>query len=139
MISIGRYLIVKTFYIIIDIAFISFSLFIVSWVRQGTLPFEVTLHNLFFSPSNPFHIVFLLWVAIIIFVNNTYDLYQTKREIFETVEIWKVAKSVCLSALIMIVVIFAIKLTGFPRSILLFGTAVIFLFLSMWNNTDSDL
>jgi len=132
MIRFGRHLIVITLYITIDILFISFSLFVASWIRQGTLPFEVTPHNLFFSPSNPFHIAFLLWVAIIIFVNNSYGLYQTKREIFETVEVWKVAKSVCLSALIMIVAIFAIKLTGFPRSILLLAATIMFLFLSLW-------
>jgi len=132
MIRFGRHLIVITIYITIDILFISFSLLMASWIRQGTLPFEVTPHNLFFSPSNPFHIAFLLWVVVIIFVNNAYGLYQTKREIFETVEIWKVAKSVCLSALIMIVAIFAIKLTGFPRSILLLGATIMFLFLSLW-------
>jgi len=132
MIRVGRHLLVITIYITIDILFISFSLLMASWIRQETLPFEVTPHNLFFSPSNPFHIAFLLWVVVIIFVNNAYGLYQTKREIFETVEIWKVAKSVCLSALIMIVAIFAIKLTGFPRSILLLGATIMFLFLSLW-------
>ena len=132
MIRVGRQLLVTVLYITIDIGFISFSLLMASWIRQGTLPFEVTPHNLFFSPSNPFHIAFLLWMVVIIFVNNAYGLYQTKREIFETVEIWKVAKSVCLSALIMIVAIFAIKLTGFPRSILLLGATIMFLFLSLW-------
>jgi len=132
MMRIGRYLIVKTLYFIIDIAFISFSLFVVCWVRQETLPFEVTPYNLFFSPLNPFRFSFILWILVIIFVNNAYDLYQTKREIFETVEVWKVAKSVCLSALIVIVTIYAVKLIGFPRSILLMGTTIIFLFLSLW-------
>jgi len=132
MIRIGRYLLVKTLYIFIDIVCISISLLIVCWLRHETLPFDVTPQNLFFSPSNPFRYIFLCWIVVILFVNNAYGLYQTKREIFETVEVWKVLKSLILSSLIMIVALFATKLPGFPRSILILGTVLTFLLLSLW-------
>jgi len=132
MIRIGRYLIVKSLYILIDVAAIALSLVIVCWIRQTTLPFDVTPKSIFFSAANPFRFIFLFWVVITLFVNNSYGLYQTKREIFETVEVWKVLKSVVLSSLIMIVAIFVIKISGFPRSIIFLGTAMTFLFLSFW-------
>jgi len=132
MIRIGRYLFVKTAYILIDVSLIALSLFIVSWLRQGTVPFAVTPQNLFFDPSNPFRFIFLFWIVVAVFVNNAYGLYQTKREIFESVEVWKVLKSTALSSLIMIIALFMIKLPDFPRSILFFGTTLIFLLLSFW-------
>jgi len=132
MIKIGRYLIVKSIYILIDVALISSSLFLVSLIRQETLPFAVTPHYLFIESSNPFRFIFLFWIVVTVFVNNSYDLYQTKREIFETVEVWKVLKSVVLSSLIMIVAIYAIKLPNFPRSILFLGTTLTFSLLSIW-------
>jgi len=132
MIRIGRYVFVKTLYILIDIFFLSLSLFLVCWLRQETISFPATPYNLFFDPINPFRHAFLFWIAVIIFVNNSNDLYQTKREIFETVEIWKVIKSVLFSSLIMIVVIYAVKLPNFPRSILFLGTLLTCLFLSSW-------
>lgn len=132
MIRIGRSIIIKTFYILIDIVLLCLSLSVASWIRQGTLPFDVTFHNIFFDPINPFRILFLLWIVVIIFVNNAHGLYQTKREIFETVEIWEVVKSVFLSSLLMIVVMFVIKLSHFPRSVLFLATTFAFLSLSVW-------
>ena len=132
MIRIGRYLIVKALYILIDVVFITFSLFIACWTRYETLSFAVTPQNLFFNPSNPFRFIFLFWIVVILFVNNAHELYETKREIIETVEVWKVVKSVFLSSLIMIVAMFVIKLQHFPRSILFLGTSLAFLFLSFW-------
>ncbi|MCK5177978.1 MAG: sugar transferase, partial [Candidatus Omnitrophica bacterium] len=69
---------------------------------------------------------------MIIFVNNAHSLYQTKREIFETVEVWEVVKSVFLSSLMMIVAMFVIKLSNFPRSILFLATTFAFFSLSVW-------
>ena len=132
MIRIGRYLIVKAIYICIDILLLSFSLFIACWIRQWTVSFEVTPYSLFFSTANPFRFLFLFWILVIIFVNNAHGLYQTKREIFETVEVWEVLKSVFLSSLMMIVVMFVIKLSSFPRSILFLATTLAFVSLSSW-------
>ncbi|MBN1870271.1 MAG: sugar transferase [Candidatus Omnitrophica bacterium] len=132
MLRIGRYFIIKTLYIIIDILAISSSLFVVCLIRQETLPFPVTLHNLFLSPSNLFRFVFLFWILTTIFLNNTHGLYETKREIVETVEVWQVLRSVIISSLIMIITIFFVKLSHFPRSILFMGAALMFLFLALW-------
>ncbi|MCK5013155.1 MAG: sugar transferase [Candidatus Omnitrophica bacterium] len=132
MIRIGRYLIVKAIYIFFDILLLSVSLFIACWIRQSTLPFPVSHQNLFFDPVNPFRFLFLFWISVIIFTNNTHGLYQTKREIFETVEIWGVVKSVFLSSLMMIVAMFVLKFSNFPRSILFLATTFAFLSLSIW-------
>ena len=132
MIRIGRYLIVKSVYILIDISLLSFSLFIACWIRQSTLPFPVSPHNLFFGSVNPFRFLFLFWISVIIFTNNAHGLYQTKREIFETVEVWEVVKSVFLSSLMMIVAMFVVKLSNFPRSILFLATTFAFVSLSVW-------
>ncbi|MCK4881434.1 MAG: hypothetical protein KAS92_00245, partial [Candidatus Omnitrophica bacterium] len=132
MIRIGRYLIVKSFYILIDIILLALSLFVACWIREGTLSFDVTPHNIFLDPINPFRFLFLFWILVIIFVNNAHGLYQTKREIFETVEVWEVVKSVFLSSLMMIVAMFVIKLSNFPRSILFLATTFAFFSLSVW-------
>jgi len=132
MLRVGRYFIVKSFYILIDIVLLCISLFIVCWIRQETLAFPVAPQNLFFSPINPFRFLFLFWVLVIVLVNNAHGLYQTKREILETVEIWEVLKSVFLSSLMMIVVMFVIKVSHFPRSILFLATTLAFLSLSVW-------
>ncbi|OGX35495.1 MAG: hypothetical protein A3C36_06055 [Omnitrophica WOR_2 bacterium RIFCSPHIGHO2_02_FULL_52_10] len=132
MIRIGRYFIIKAIYIFIDICLLSMSLLIVCWLRQETLPFTVTPHSLFLSPANPFRFIFLSWVLVTVLLNKAYDLYQTKREIFETVEVWKVLKSVTLASLIMIVAMFTVKIADFPRSILILVTVLSFFCLSFW-------
>ncbi|HQP10379.1 MAG TPA: sugar transferase [Candidatus Omnitrophota bacterium] len=132
MLRISRYLIIKSFYIAIDIILLGCALFIACWVRQKTLSFPVTPENLFFSPSNSFRFLFLFWISVIVFANNAHGLYQTKREILETIEVWEVLKAVFFSSLMMIVVMFVIKVSYFPRSILLLATILAFVFLSVW-------
>ena len=132
MMRIGRYFFIKSIYIFIDVCLLALSLLLVCWLRQETLPFTVTLQSLFLSPANPFRFIFLSWVLVTVLSNKAYDLYQTKREIFETVEIWKVLKSVILASLIMIVAMFTVKITDFPRSILILVTVLAFFCLSTW-------
>lgn len=132
MIRIGRYLIIKSFYIIIDIVLLILSLFAACWIREGTLSFDVTLHSIFFDPLNPFRFLFLFWMSVIILANNAHGLYQTKREIIEPVEVWEVLKSVFLASLMIIVVMFVVKISSFPRSILFLATTMAFVSLSLW-------
>lgn len=132
MLRVGRYLVIKSLYIFIDVVLLCLSLLVVCWIRQETLSFPVTLQNLFLAPVNPFRFLFLFWIVVILFTNNAHGLYQTKREIFETVEVWEVFKSVLISSLMMIVVMFVIKVSNFPRSILLLATGLAFLSLSVW-------
>lgn len=132
MIRLGRYFLVKTVYIIIDIVLLALSLYCICWLRENTLPFAITPRSIFFDPSNPFRFVFLFWILVTILVNNAYGLYQTKREIFETVEVWEVIKSVILASLIMIVAMFMVKISDFPRSILFLHIGLSIISLSLW-------
>ena len=132
MIRIGRYIFIKASYISFDVVLLCLSLFVAAWIRQGTLSFDITLRNIFFDPVNPFRFLFLFWILVIVFVNNAHGLYQTKREILETVEVWEVAKSVFFSSLMMIIAMFVIKLSDFPRSVLFLATAFAFMSLSVW-------
>ena len=132
MIRIGRYIFIKASYIFFDVVLLCLSLFVAAWIRQGTLSFDITLRNIFFDPVNPFRFLFLFWILVIVFVNNAHGLYQTKREIFETVEVWEVAKSVFFSSLMMIIAMFVIKLSDFPRSVLFLATTFAFMSLSVW-------
>ena len=132
MIRFRKYSIIKFSYILIDIAFISLSLLLACWMRESTLPFSATFYNLFFSPLNPYRFIFLFWVLVTLFVNNSYGLYQTKRELFESVEIWQVTKSVFLSSLVTIVAIYLAKNESFPRSVLILGDVFVIFSFSLW-------
>lgn len=132
MIRMDRYKLIKSIYIFIDIYFFWLAIFIASWLRQSTLTFEVHIFNLFFDPINPYRFLFLFWALVIIFLNNAYGLYQTRREIFETVEIWQVIKAVLLSSLLVIVAIYVAKIQDFPRLILFFVVILTSVFFSLW-------
>jgi exopolysaccharide biosynthesis polyprenyl glycosylphosphotransferase len=101
-------------------------------IRSSTLPFEITVHNVFFDVDNSFRPVFLLFILGTIFLNNAHGLYQTKREIVETIEVWQVIKSVFFASLITIVAIYITKIEDFPRTI--FSLIVIFttMSFSLW-------
>ena len=57
---------------------------------------------------------FLDWPSS--FLNNINGLYQTRRELLESLEVWQVVKSVTLSVVITIVGIYILKVEGFPAS-----------------------
>ena len=129
----GRYFLIKAAYICIDFLCIGFSIYVACQFRAAVaLPFEVTPQNIFFNPVNPFRSLFLFWIITTIYLNHSHGLYQTKRELFESIEIWEVIKSAVLSTLIIIVVIYMIKVPDFPRSILLLVTVFIIVSCSLW-------
>ena len=132
MIRRGRILIIKSIYILIDILCLASSIWAACLLRQSTLPFEVTPHTVFFGPTNAFRFVFLSWILAAVLLNKTYGLYQTKREIFETIEVLEVIKAVIIATLITIVGIYILKVEDFPRSILSLGTALMGMSLSLW-------
>lgn len=132
MIRRGRILIIKSIYILIDILCLALSIWAACWLRQSTLPFEVTPHTVFFGSANAFRFVFLSWILTAVLLNKTYGLYQTKREIFETIEVLEVIKAVIIATLITIVGIYILKVEDFPRSILFLGTALMGMSLSLW-------
>lgn len=123
---------IKFIYVSIDFFFICAAILLACFIRESTLPFEVTFYNLFFNPENPYRYLLLFWVAINLIFNNSNDLYETKREILETVEIWQVIKSVFYSSLITIVAIYMVKIPDFPRSIVIMIVILTILFFSLW-------
>lgn len=131
MTLINRHTIIKFFYILIDLFFIYISIYLACLIRESTIPFEAHLNSLL-TPENPFRLIFLFWLVITIFFNNNNDLYQTRRELIESLEIWSVIKSVSLSSLIVVVGIYLLKIHGFPRSLLLTITILLIAFLSFW-------
>lgn len=132
MIRIGRQLIIKFIYICIDVACMVSAIYAAVWVREFTIPFSVSLQTLFFDPVNPFRYVFLCWISALIFLNNSEGLYETKREIFESIEIWRVIKTVIISSLMIIVAIYMLKIENFPRTVLFLVSIFTAVSFSLW-------
>jgi exopolysaccharide biosynthesis polyprenyl glycosylphosphotransferase len=132
LLRINRYFFVKTVYIVIDIAFMMLAVYLACHIRRGLFEFPVTFDNIFLNPENPFRTLLFFWVPVTIFSNNANGLYETKREKLESVEVYQVCKSVIFSAFVSIVMIYAFKIEGFPRTILGISTALVIVFFSVW-------
>ncbi|VAX35393.1 Lipid carrier : UDP-N-acetylgalactosaminyltransferase [hydrothermal vent metagenome] len=132
MIRVTRLFFTRLFYICIDILFFIGAAILACVLRPTTLPFEITPYNLFFNINNSFQFIFLFWGLIVILLNYSHGLYDTKREIFESTEIWQVIRSVFMSSLIVIVGIYLVKIEGFPRTVLVLCAALIVAFFSVW-------
>ncbi len=124
-------LIIHITYILIDIVCICVAIYFVLLLRQQTVPFTVSWSG-FFSSANPFKNIFLIWVPIILFFNQTHGLYKTRREMLESLEIWKIVKSVFVSTLVIIVLTYLLKVQDFPRSITILGTICVAMLFSIW-------
>ncbi|MCK5579842.1 MAG: sugar transferase [Candidatus Omnitrophica bacterium] len=127
-----RIIFIRIAYLFLDIVCVSLSVLLACVIRRGTLPFEPTFQNLFLGQTHPFQFVFVFWVFAVVFFNHIHGLYHTRREILEGVEIWQVTKSVLLSGIVTIVVIYILKIEGFPRSILILTGVFINILLSVW-------
>jgi exopolysaccharide biosynthesis polyprenyl glycosylphosphotransferase len=123
---------IRFIYVLLDIFLTCLAIYLACVMRRRTLPFPITVHNLFFDYGNPFQFVFHCWILSIVFFNNLNGLYQTRREILESIEIWQVLKSVFYAAVVTMVAIYLLKVEGFPRSILILSGLFIYLFLSIW-------
>ncbi len=126
-----RYLI-RTIYIAIDIVIVALAFYCSCRFLPHKLSFDITFTNLFFSSVNPFRSVFYLWGLTLIIQSYTIGLYETRREITEIVEAWHVFKANALSALIVIVAIYVVKIEGFPRTIFATSFMSLFVLLSLW-------
>lgn len=124
--------VIRIFYVIVDLVFAVSAVYIACIIRAGTLPFDVTLYNVFLNPGNPFRNIFLFWIVITILLNHSQGLYETRREIFEASEILNVIKSVVMSAFIVIFIFYALKIVGFPRTILFLTTLIAIVMFSIW-------
>ncbi len=125
-------LLIPLAYIAIDVVCISLAFYLTYGLRPGILPFPSTLEGFFLSPANPFRVIFLLWTLMIIFFNQANGLYQTRRELLESMEIGTIIRSVCTASLIVIVLAYILKVPEFPRSIFFISVAVISALLSAW-------
>jgi len=127
-----KYFYVKLFYICVDILLIYFSIFFACWLRENSLSFSPSFHDLLFARDNPFRLVFLLWIVstILIFYGNR--LYQTRREVLEWTEILLVFKSVFISSMVMILLFYVLKVAGFPRAIFALSALFMTILLSIW-------
>lgn len=127
-----RTFVIKLAYIIIDIFFIWLSIALAGWFRQYTLPFPFSLNNIFLNYQHPYHLAFVAWLFIVPFFNLVHGLYETRREQFESEEVWEVTRSVASSAVVVIVLVYILKIEGFPRSILISTGLSINVFLVIW-------
>lgn len=119
-------------YILIDILVIYLSIFIACLIRSNTLYFPLVFVRFLIDPTNAFRFIFLFWIFVMIVINSSQGLYKTRREMLEGVEIWAVIKSVCLSATVVIVALYILKIEGLPRSIFIIATMSMMILLSTW-------
>ncbi len=117
---------------VIDVLFMALAVFLACKFRASTLPFSITFENIFFDPENSVRSLLLMWIPITIFINQSNALYETKREKLESIEVFQVFRAVVVSSLSMIVLIYLVKIEGFPRSILLISAVLIAIFFSVW-------
>jgi len=115
----------------IDVVYIVLAFYLVLLFRPQTVPFSVSIQS-FFSAANPFKLLFMVWTLLILFFHYTHGLYQTRREQLESLEIWEVVKSICISTLVIIVLAFLLRVQDFPRSVMILNAVVITVFCSIW-------
>src|SRR3989338_2343811 len=124
--------IIRLTYVLIDLICIYWAIYLVCYFRPQTLPFDISHQNLFFSYRNPSRFILVFWAVTTVMFLNARALYQTKREVLEGFEIWQIIKSVIYSALTVVVVLYGMRQQEFPRSVLIIGSGLIVVFLSIW-------
>ena len=127
----NRIVLIKLLYICIDIVCVLLAVYLTCLLRRETLPFEVTLSG-FFNPKSSIHFIFILWLGTIVFFNSLHGLYQTRRELVESIEIWKVVRCVFDSVVVAVLAIYFFKIQSFPRMVLFLSALLIVVFLSFW-------
>jgi len=128
----SRQSVIKFIYALIDVVCISFSIYAACYLRQDILNFPLSFSRFLLDAQNPFQIIFHVWILTTIFFANTNNLYQTRREILEGVEIWHVIKSIFQSSLVTVVAIFLLKIPDFPRTVFLLSALLMMVSLSLW-------
>ncbi len=123
---------IRLSYILIDISIIYVIFFVSCLIRNPHVPFDVKFSTFLLDQGNPFRLMFIYWTVSLIFLNQVYGLYQTRREQLESFEIWAVTKSVFFSSLIAIVCAYVLKIQGFPRSVFMLNVFLLNVFLSLW-------
>jgi exopolysaccharide biosynthesis polyprenyl glycosylphosphotransferase len=124
-------IIIICIYAAIDVACIISAFYLVLYFRPQTIPFKVSFQSIF-SSADPFKLLFMIWTLLILFFHYTHNLYQTRREQLESLEIWEVVKSITISTLVIIVLAFLLRIQDFPRSVMILNAVVITGFCSIW-------
>jgi len=123
---------VKFVYVFIDVLCLGTSIYFAAYLRRYSVQFDITIHNLFFNYHNPFQSAYLVWIFAALLLNNINGLYQTRRELLETAEIWTVIKSVIYSCIFTAVYLYVLKIEKFPRSIFILTGIFITISFSVW-------
>ena len=131
MMDFWRNFFIKTVYIIIDLCCLLAAVGLACVIRQETIPFPPIFSEIF-ATTNPFRIVFFVFILTALFLNRSYHLYETRREIGESMEVWNIVRSVIVASLLAMVTIFTFKIQHFPRTILFLVVAFSGLFFSVW-------
>ena len=130
MFSRALFLVVRITYICIDAAGIFLAIFLACWLRQTSFP--LNLRALLLDTTNPFYIVFLSWLVVVLFYNGLSRLYETRREIVERHELAQLVKSVFMAAVTVLAFVYGMKVEDFPRSVFILMVFFTTVFLSLW-------
>ncbi len=133
-----QFILIITLYALIDVFCIFLSFYIVLLLRPQTVPFAVSLQN-FFSSGNPFLLLFLVWTPVTLFFHQIHGLYQTHREQLEGLEILEVIRSVVISTLLIIVLVYVFRIQDFPRSVMFLNAVGIAGLCSIWRALKKQL
>jgi len=114
-------------YLIVDLFFIGVS-FYLSYLLKNNFQF-IPIPLVVFKQ---YSMVFVSWIISLIFILNNFHLYSTDRSLTIPQEILKVLKAVLYSAVLVAVIIFALKIDFFSRLIFIVVTLSLFITLSFW-------
>ncbi len=123
---------IRLTYILFDVGAITLAFYLACLLRPQTVPFQVNLQEFLFGSQNTYRLILGLWLLLILFFNQTHNLYQTRRAMLETVEIWEIIKSVMSATLVFIVLTYLVKAQDFPRSVVFISNILLIVFLSLW-------
>ncbi len=130
MINKTLFILIRLAYVAIDSGAVILSIGLASWIRQTTFP--VGLKELFLDTSHPFHLVFISWFVTVLFFNAANHLYETRREVVESHELWVVIRSILSASVTVLAFVYSMKIVGFPRSVFLLIVVFTTVFFCLW-------
>lgn len=130
MINRVLFVFIRVTYVLIDVCGIVTAIFLACWLRQTAFPLD--MRTLFLDTNNPFYVVFLAWVAAVLFFNGLNKLYETHRELVERHELAQLVKSVFFAAVTVLAFVYTVKVQDFPRSVFLLLLVFTTVTLALW-------
>lgn len=123
---------VRLMYMTVDAAAGYAAIFVGCTFRAKQIPFDVSVHSIFFDVENPFRLIFALWILIIIIAAHIHRLYHTDRQSSELFELWKIIQSNVIATVLMISFSYVVKVQHLPRTVVLISLVFMILFFSIW-------